>query len=172
MQIDVSKLPAKSFLQCTWVLQPSRGTCTLRLAAHEHVLDKDGVGSSVLLSSTIITLTFSKYNNPLASVFCSQQSYSNHAAELCGAALPPVSCPMFSSCSSMGRCPKPIPCRPWTPEWTITLALRSVLRRDLGPKHAYYLPSIIAGEIANALRVAKWRLAKEPPNPPRSTPSE
>jgi hypothetical protein len=59
---------------------------------------------------------------------------------------------------------------PETPEWTVAYALRQLLRRHLGPKHGY-VPGVIAREIVAALRLSKWRLIKEPPNPPHSGPS-
>jgi len=60
---------------------------------------------------------------------------------------------------------------PGTPEWTVALALRTGLRRHLGPRHGYVL-AILAGEIVAALRLARWRISKEPPDPPHSTPGE
>jgi hypothetical protein len=58
---------------------------------------------------------------------------------------------------------------PSTPEWTIAWAIKRALRLHLGPKHSY-LPGLIAKEVVAALRLSRWRLSKEPPSPPHSTP--
>ena len=60
---------------------------------------------------------------------------------------------------------------PETPEWTIAWAIKRALRMHLGPRHEY-LPSSIARDVVAALRLSKWRISKEPPNPPHSTPGE
>jgi len=64
----------------------------------------------------------------------------------------------------------PIP-DPETPEWTIAWAIKRALRKHLGPRHSY-LSSVIAREVVAALRLSKWRISKEPPRPPHSTPGE
>jgi class 3 adenylate cyclase len=48
------------------------------------------------------------------------------------------------------------------------LTLKRALRLHLGRRHKY-LPATIAREITAALRLSKWRLVKEPPDPPHST---
>jgi hypothetical protein len=63
--------------------------------------------------------------------------------------------------------PDPIP-DPSTPEWTIAWTIKRALRLHLGPRHRY-LPVTIAREVVAALRLSKWRITKEPPNPPHST---
>jgi len=60
---------------------------------------------------------------------------------------------------------------PETPEWTIAWTIKRALRLHLGPRHSY-VPSTIAREVVAALRLAKWRLSKEPPDPPHATPGE
>ena len=60
---------------------------------------------------------------------------------------------------------------PETPEWTIAWTIKRALRLHLGPRHGY-VPSTIAREVVAALRLAKWRLNKEPPDPPHATPGE
>lgn len=60
---------------------------------------------------------------------------------------------------------------PETPEWTIAWTIKRALRLHLGPRHGY-VPSTIAREVVAALRLAKWRLSKEPPDPPHATPGE
>jgi hypothetical protein len=42
----------------------------------------------------------------------------------------------------------------------------------LGPKFKRYLPTHLAEEVIKALRRSKWRLVKDPPNPPHSTSGE
>ncbi len=58
---------------------------------------------------------------------------------------------------------------PETPEWTIAWTIKRALRLHLGPRHGY-VPSTIAREVVAALRLAKWRISKEPPDPPHATP--
>lgn len=60
---------------------------------------------------------------------------------------------------------------PETPEWTIAWTLKRALRLHLGPRHSY-VPSTIARDVVAALRLAKWRISKEPPDPPHATPGE
>jgi hypothetical protein len=60
---------------------------------------------------------------------------------------------------------------PESPEWTIAWTIKKALRLHLGPRHRY-LPAAIAREVVAALRLSKWRLVKDPPNPPHSTPGE
>jgi hypothetical protein len=57
---------------------------------------------------------------------------------------------------------------PNSAEWTIAWAIKRTLRLHLGPRHRH-LPSVIAQEVVAALRLSKWRLEKEPPDPPHST---
>ncbi len=61
---------------------------------------------------------------------------------------------------------------PYSPEWTIAFAIRRELRTHLGPKFKRYLPVHLAEVVTKALRMSKWRLVKDPPNPPHSTPGE
>ena len=58
---------------------------------------------------------------------------------------------------------------PNTPEWPIAWAAKEVLRRNLGPKFDRSLPSRLAEAIVARLRLSRWKLVKEPPNPPHST---
>jgi hypothetical protein len=58
---------------------------------------------------------------------------------------------------------------PRSPEWTIAWTIKRELRAHLGPKFKRFLPVHLADEIVKALRLSKWRLVKEPPNPPHST---
>jgi hypothetical protein len=60
---------------------------------------------------------------------------------------------------------------PESPEWTIAWTIKKALRLHLGPRHRY-LPATIAREVVATLRLSKWRLVKDPPNPPHSTPGE
>ena len=60
---------------------------------------------------------------------------------------------------------------PETPEWTIAWTIKRALRLHLGPRHSY-VPSTIARDVLAALRLAKWRISKEPPDPPHATPGE
>jgi hypothetical protein len=60
---------------------------------------------------------------------------------------------------------------PHSPEWTIAWTIKKALRLHLGPRHRY-LPATIAREVVAALRLSKWRLVKDPPSPPHSTPGE
>jgi hypothetical protein len=61
---------------------------------------------------------------------------------------------------------------PKSPEWTIAWTIKRELRTHLGPKFKCYLPTHLAREVAKALRLSGWRLEKQPPNPPHSTPGE
>jgi hypothetical protein len=61
---------------------------------------------------------------------------------------------------------------PESPEWTIAWTIKRELRMHLGPKFKRYLPTHLAEEVIKALRRSKWRLVKDPPNPPHSTPGE
>lgn len=61
---------------------------------------------------------------------------------------------------------------PETPEWSIAWAAKEVLRRHLGPKFDRRLPSFLATAIMERMRLSRWRITKEPPNPPHSTPGE
>ena len=58
---------------------------------------------------------------------------------------------------------------PETPEWSIAWAAKEVLRRHLGPRFDRNLPSFLAKAITERLRLSKWRMVKEPPDPPHST---
>ena len=58
---------------------------------------------------------------------------------------------------------------PETPEWSIAWAAKDVLRRHLGPRFDRNLPSFLAKAIVERMRLSKWRITKEPPNPPHST---
>lgn len=58
---------------------------------------------------------------------------------------------------------------PETPEWSVFWAAKEVLRRHLGPRFDRNLPSFLAKAVVERLRLSKWRLVKEPPNPPHST---
>jgi len=57
---------------------------------------------------------------------------------------------------------------PESPEWPVAWAAKEVLRRHLGPK----LPMFLAKAILERMRLTKWRISKEPPDPPHSTPGE
>jgi hypothetical protein len=61
---------------------------------------------------------------------------------------------------------------PHSPEWSIAWAAKEVLRLHLGPKFDRRLPSFLATAIMERMRLSRWRITKEPPNPPRSTPGE
>jgi hypothetical protein len=65
----------------------------------------------------------------------------------------------------------PMP-EPGTPEWTVAWAAKRVLRVHLGPHVKRFLPVTLAEEIVKALRGSKWRITKEPLDPPHSTPGE
>ena len=78
-----------------------------------------------------------------------------------------VSCLVFPVCSSSRMADTD----PETPEWTIAWTIKRALRLHLGPRHSY-VPSTIAREVTAALRLAKWRISKEPPDPPHATPGE
>jgi hypothetical protein len=67
--------------------------------------------------------------------------------------------------------PDPMP-DPSTPEWPIAWAAKEILRRYLGPKFDRRLPSLLATAVVERMRLSKWRITKEPPNPPHSTPGE
>jgi hypothetical protein len=58
---------------------------------------------------------------------------------------------------------------PESPEWTIAWTIKRELRTHWAPKFERFLPRYLAGEITKALRQSKWRLVKDPPNPPHST---
>jgi hypothetical protein len=47
-----------------------------------------------------------------------------------------------------------------------------VLRRHLGPKFDRRLPLFLAKAILERMRLTRWRISKEPPDPPHSTPGE
>jgi hypothetical protein len=47
-----------------------------------------------------------------------------------------------------------------------------VLRRHLGPKFDRRLPLFLAKAILERMRLTKWRITKEPPGDPHSTPGE
>jgi hypothetical protein len=80
---------------------------------------------------------------------------------------PAVRCPVFLICSRS----RMTDTDPETPEWTIAWTIKRALRLHLGPRHSY-VPSTIAREVLAALRLAKWRISKEPPDPPHATPGE
>jgi hypothetical protein len=61
---------------------------------------------------------------------------------------------------------------PQSPEWPIARAAKEVLRRHLGPKFDRRLPLFLAKAILERMRLTKWRVSKEPPDPPHSTPGE
>ena len=61
---------------------------------------------------------------------------------------------------------------PESPEWTVAWTAKRVLRLHLGPHVKRFLPILLAEEIVKALLGSKWRIVKEPPNPPHSTPGE
>jgi hypothetical protein len=61
---------------------------------------------------------------------------------------------------------------PESPEWTIAWTIKRELRTHWGPKFKRFLPRHLALEITKALRQSKWRLVKDPPSPPHSTPGE
>jgi hypothetical protein len=61
---------------------------------------------------------------------------------------------------------------PETPEWPVAWAAKEVLRRHLGPKFDRRLPLFLARAILERMRLTKWRISKEPPAPPHSTPGE
>jgi hypothetical protein len=61
---------------------------------------------------------------------------------------------------------------PETPEWSIWWAAKEVLRLHQGPRFDRRLPSLLAGAIIERMRLCRWRITKEPPNPPHSTPGE
>ena len=67
--------------------------------------------------------------------------------------------------------PDPMP-DPETPEWPVAWAAKEVLRRHLGPKFDRRLPMFLAKAILERMRLTKWRISKEPPDPPHSTPGE
>jgi hypothetical protein len=79
----------------------------------------------------------------------------------------PVSCYVFLFCSRWAMADTD----PETPEWTVAWTIKRALRLHLGPRHSY-VPSTIAREVVSALRLAKWRISKEPPDPPHATPGE
>jgi hypothetical protein len=56
---------------------------------------------------------------------------------------------------------------PESPECTVAWAAKRVLRLHLGPRYKRFLPRMPADEIVKALRGSKWRIIKEPPNPPQ-----
>jgi hypothetical protein len=74
------------------------------------------------------------------------------------------------SCSGMTN-PDPLP-DPETPGWPVAWAAKEVLRRHLGPKFDRRLPSFLTKAILERMRLSKWRISKEPPDPPHSTPGE
>jgi hypothetical protein len=59
---------------------------------------------------------------------------------------------------------------PHSPEWSIARATKEVLRRHLGPKFDRRLPSFLATAIMERMRLSRWRITKEPPDPQHSTP--
>ena len=59
---------------------------------------------------------------------------------------------------------------PSTPEWRIAWTAKRVLRMHLGPNFKRFLPVMLAEEIVAALKLSKWRITKDPPDPPHSTP--
>jgi hypothetical protein len=61
--------------------------------------------------------------------------------------------------------PMPVP---ESPEWPVAWAAKEVLRRHLGPKFDR-LPLFPAKAILERMRLTKWRIIKEPPDPPHST---
>jgi hypothetical protein len=97
------------------------------------------------------------------------QSISDHAAESHRRIPPLVACdvPVAFSSSRMAE-PDDLP-DPATPERSIAWAAKEVLRRHLGPLFDRHLPSFLAKAIVERLRLSKWRLVKEPPNPTHST---
>jgi hypothetical protein len=54
----------------------------------------------------------------------------------------------------------------------IAWAAKEVLRRHLGPKFDRRLPLFLAKAILERMRLTKWCISKEPPDPPHSTPGE
>ena len=60
---------------------------------------------------------------------------------------------------------------PESPEWNVGWTIKRALRLHLGPQHAY-LPWLIARDVVAALRLSKWRITKEPPASPHSTPDD
>ena len=61
---------------------------------------------------------------------------------------------------------------PESPEWPVAWAAKEVLRRHLGPKFDRRLPLFLAKAILERMRLTKWRITKEPPDDPHSTPGE
>jgi len=61
---------------------------------------------------------------------------------------------------------------PESPEWPVAWADKEVLRRHLGPKFDRRLPLFLAKAILERMRLTRWRISKEPPDPPHSTPGE
>jgi hypothetical protein len=49
---------------------------------------------------------------------------------------------------------------------------QEVLRRHLGSKFDRRLPLFLAKAILERMRLTKWRITKEPPDAPHSTPGE
>ena len=73
----------------------------------------------------------------------------------------------------MGTCPTLTPCpTPRRPEWPLAWAAKEVLRRHLGLKFDRRLPLFLAKAILERMRLTKWRISKEPPDAPHSTPGE
>jgi hypothetical protein len=58
---------------------------------------------------------------------------------------------------------------PDTPEWPVAWAAKEVLRRHVGPKFDRGLPLLLAKAILERMRLTRWRISKEPPDPPHST---
>jgi hypothetical protein len=61
---------------------------------------------------------------------------------------------------------------PDTSEWPVAWAAKEVLRRHLGPTFDRRLPLFLAKAILERMRLTKWRITKEPADPPHSTPVE
>jgi hypothetical protein len=58
------------------------------------------------------------------------------------------------------------------PEWPLAWAAKEALRRYLVPKFGRCLPLFLAKAILERMRLTKWRISKEPPDAPHSTPGE
>ncbi len=55
---------------------------------------------------------------------------------------------------------------PESPEWSVACAAK----QDLDPKFDRRLPLFLAKAILERMRLSKWRISKEPPDPSHSTP--
>jgi hypothetical protein len=86
-----------------------------------------------------------------------------HTADLNATASRLRSVPVLFSYGRMAD-PDPMP-DPETPEWPVAWAAKEVLRRHLGPKFDRRLPLFLAKAILDRMRLTKWRISKEPPDP-------